>query len=162
MNTEVEPTDIMTDTEQATALSGETVSALGAPDAAGPQFVRWFREVAPYVHAFRNKTFVVAFGGELVQADALNALVQDLSLLSALGIRLVLIHGSRPQVNEQLRLKGFDQQFGRGIQPTDDAALECAKEAAGEIRLDIEAALAKDYPIRPCRMRRYASFPAIS
>lgn len=149
MKTEVEPTAIMTDTEVVTALNDDTVSALEAPDAAGPQFVRWFREVAPYVHAFRNKTFVVAFGGELVQADALNALVQDLSLLSALGIRLVLVHGSRPQVNEQLRLKGFDQQFGRGRQPTDDAALECAKEAAGEIRLDIEAAFSQGLPNTP-------------
>jgi len=149
MKTEVESTPIMTDTDNVTALNGDTVSALEAPDAAGPQFVRWFREVAPYVHAFRNKTFVIAFGGELVQADALNALVQDLSLLSALGIRLVLVHGSRPQVNEQLRLKGFDQQFGRGMQPTDDAALECAKEAAGEIRLDIEAAFSQGLPNTP-------------
>ena len=149
MNTEVESINIMTDTGQAADATDETVSALGAPDAAGPQFVRWFREVAPYVHAFRNKTFVVAFGGELVQADALNTLVQDLSLLNALGIRLVLIHGSRPQVNEQLRLKGFDQQFDRGIQPTDDAALECAKEAAGEIRLDIEAAFSQGLPNTP-------------
>src|SRR5690606_14015735 len=76
----------------------ETVSALEAAEHSAPQFVRWFREVAPYVHAFRGKTFVVAFGGELIQANALNALVQDLSLLSALGIRLVLVHGSRPQV----------------------------------------------------------------
>ena len=84
MNTEVESINIMTDTGQAADATDETVSALGAPDAAGPQFVRWFREVAPYVHAFRNKTFVVAFGGELVQADALNTLVQDLSLLKRL------------------------------------------------------------------------------
>ena len=98
-----------------------------SPEFAPAQFVRWFREVAPYVHAFRGKTFVVAFGGELVQAGALNTLVQDLSLLSALGIRLVLVHGSRPQVNEQLRLKGYTQQFDRGLSPTDAAALECAK-----------------------------------
>jgi len=127
----------------------ETVSASEAPESAGPQFVRWFREVAPYVHAFRGKTFVVAFGGELVQANALNALVQDLSLLSAIGIRLVLVHGSLPQVNEQLRLKGYTQQFGRGQTPTDDAALECAKEAAGEIRLDIEAAFSQGLPNTP-------------
>ena len=112
-------------------LEPDTVSALEAPEFAPAQFVRWFRDVAPYVHAFRGKTFVVAFGGELVQAGALNALVQDLSLLSSLGIRLVLVHGSRPQVNEQLRLKGFTQQFDRGLAPTDAAALECAKEAAG-------------------------------
>src|SRR5690606_6533358 len=60
------------------------------PETSPAQFVRWFREVAPYVHAFRGKTFVVAFGGELVQTGGLNSLVQDLSLLSALGIRLVL------------------------------------------------------------------------
>ncbi|CCJ49055.1 amino-acid N-acetyltransferase [Bordetella parapertussis] len=124
-------------------LEPDTVSALEAPEFAPAQFVRWFREVAPYVHAFRGKTFVVAFGGELVQAGALNVLVQDLSLLSALGIHLVLVHGSRPQVNEQLRLKGYTQQFGRGLAPTDPAALECAKEAAGEIRLDIEAAFSQ-------------------
>lgn len=149
MNTEVELPSIMTESDPPSSSSEETVSALEAAESAAPQFVRWFREVAPYVHAFRGKTFVVAFGGELVQAEALNALVQDLSLLSALGIRLVLVHGSRPQVNEQLRLKGFDQQFGRGRQPTDDAALECAKEAAGEIRLDIEAAFSQGLPNTP-------------
>jgi amino-acid N-acetyltransferase len=131
-------------------LESDTVSALEAPEFAAAQFVRWFRDVAPYVHAFRGKTFVVAFGGELVQAGALNALVQDLSLLSSLGIRLVLVHGSRPQVNEQLRLKGFTQQFDRrGMAPTDSAALECAKEAAGEIRLDIEAAFSQGLPNTP-------------
>ncbi|MDM9558165.1 amino-acid N-acetyltransferase [Bordetella petrii] len=130
-------------------LEPDTVSAQDAPEFAPAQFVRWFREVAPYVHAFRGKTFVVAFGGELVQAGALNALVQDLSLLSALGVRLVLVHGSRPQVNEQLRLKGYTQQFDRGLAPTDPAALECAKEAAGEIRLDIEAAFSQGLPNTP-------------
>jgi len=126
------------------------------PETSPAQFVRWFREVAPYVHAFRGKTFVVAFGGELVQAGALNSLVQDLSLLSALGIRLVLVHGSRPQVNEQLRLKGFTQRFDRGLRVTDADALECAKEAAGEIMLDIEAAFSQGLPNTPmshARMR---------
>ena len=131
------------------SLEQETVSAQEAPEFAAAQFVRWFRDVAPYVHAFRGKTFVVAFGGELVQANALNDLVQDLSLLSALGIRLVLVHGSRPQVNEQLRLKGFHAQFDRGRAPMDADALECAKEAAGEIRLDIEAAFSQGLPNTP-------------
>jgi len=141
--------DIGSAQESSNIPSDATVSAQEAPEFAAPQFVRWFREVAPYVHAFRGKTFVVAFGGELVHANALNALVQDLSLLSALGIKLVLVHGSRPQVNEQLRLKGFSQQFDRGRAPTDADALECAKEAAGEIRLDIEAAFSQGLPNTP-------------
>lgn len=127
----------------------DTVSAQDAPEFAPAQFVRWFRDVAPYVHDFRGKTFIVAFGGELVGDGALNTLVQDLSLLSALGVRLVLVHGSRPQVNEQLKLKGYNTQFGRGTEPTSVEALECAKEAAGEIRLDIEAAFSQGLPNTP-------------
>jgi amino-acid N-acetyltransferase len=127
----------------------DTYSAQDAPEFAPAQFVRWFREVAPYVHDFRGKTFVVAFGGELINDGALDALIADLSLLSALGIKLVLVHGSRPQVNEQLLLKGYTTKFGRGIEPTTADALECAKEAAGEIRLDIEAAFSQGLPNTP-------------
>ncbi len=131
------------------ATTDDILSAQDAPENAPAQFVRWFRDVAPYVHDFRGKIFVIGFGGELVRDGALNALVQDLSLLSALGIRLILVHGSRPQVNEQLRLKGYATQFGRGTEPTSADALECAKEAAGEIRLDIEAAFSQGLPNTP-------------
>ena len=64
------------------------------------QFVQWFREIAPYIHIFKGKTFVIAFSGELIQIGALNALVQDLSLLSSLGIHILLVHGLLPQVNK--------------------------------------------------------------
>ena len=113
------------------------------------QFVQWLRSVAPYIHAFRGKTFVVAFPGELVMAGALPVLAQDLSLLHALGIRIVVVHGSRPQVEEQLALRNVEARFHQGIRITDAAALECAKEAAGELRLDIEAAFSQGLPNTP-------------
>ncbi len=113
------------------------------------RFVAWLREVAPYVHAHRGKTFVVAFSGGLVEAGALTRLVHDLSLLSAMGIRLVLVHGSRPQVQAQLALKGVPARFHADVRITDTAALECAKEASGEIRLDIEAAFSQGLPSTP-------------
>ena len=113
------------------------------------QFVAWLRDVAPYVHAHRGRTFVVAFGGELIEAGRLNGLVHDLSLLHAMGIRLVLVHGSRPQVQAQMALKGLTPRFRDGLRITDAAALECAKEAAGEIRLDIEAAFSQGLPNTP-------------
>ena len=113
------------------------------------QFVQWLRSVAPYIHAFRGKTFVVAFPGELVMAGALPVLAQDLSLLHALGIRIVIVHGSRPQVEEQLALRNVEARFHQGIRITDAAALECAKEAAGELRLDIEAAFSQGLPNTP-------------
>ncbi len=113
------------------------------------QFVGWLRSVAPYIHAFRGKTFVVAFPGELVMTGALPVLAQDLSLLHALGIRIVIVHGSRPQVEEQLALRKVEAHFHNGLRITDSAALECAKEAAGELRLDIEAAFSQGLPNTP-------------
>jgi amino-acid N-acetyltransferase len=113
------------------------------------QFVQWLRSVAPYIHAFRGKTFVVAFPGELVAAGALPVLAHDLSLLHALGIKVVVVHGSRPQVEEQLALRNVEARFHNGLRITDTAAMECAKEAAGELRLDIEAAFSQGLPNTP-------------
>ena len=113
------------------------------------QFVQWLRSVAPYIHAFRGKTFVVAFPGELVSAGALPVLAQDLSLLHALGIKVVIVHGSRPQVEEQLALRHVQPRFHSGLRITDTPAMECAKEAAGELRLDIEAAFSQGLPNTP-------------
>ncbi|HYD80687.1 MAG TPA: amino-acid N-acetyltransferase [Paucimonas sp.] len=113
------------------------------------EFVQWLRSVAPYVHAFRGKTFVVAFPGELVAAGALPVLAQDLSLLHALGIKVVVVHGSRPQVLEQLALRNVQSRYHNGLRITDAAAMECAKEAAGELRLDIEAAFSQGLPNTP-------------
>src|SRR5690606_18110394 len=113
------------------------------------QFVQWLRSVAPYIHAFRGQTFVIAFPGELVKAGALPVLAQDLSLLHALGIKVVIVHGSRPQVEEQLALRNMAPRFHNGLRITDTAAMECAKEAAGELRLDIEAAFSQGLPNTP-------------
>jgi amino-acid N-acetyltransferase len=113
------------------------------------QFVQWLRSVAPYIHAFRGKTFVVAFPGELVKAGALPVLAHDLSLLHALGIKIVIVHGSRPQVVEQLALRNLEPHYHNGVRVTDAPAMECAKEAAGELRLDIEAAFSQGLPNTP-------------
>jgi amino-acid N-acetyltransferase len=113
------------------------------------QFVHWLRSVAPYIHAFRGKTFVVAFPGELVKSGALPVLAHDLSLLHALGIKVVIVHGSRPQVEEQLALRNVEPRYHNGVRITDAAAMECAKEAAGELRLDIEAAFSQGLPNTP-------------
>lgn len=113
------------------------------------QFVSWLRAVAPYIHAFRGKTLVIGITGELVAAGRLNALVYDLSLLHAMGMRLVLVYGSRPQVDEQMKLRGAENLFHQGLRITDPVALECAKEAAGELRLDIEAAFSQGLPNTP-------------
>ena len=112
-------------------------------------FVPWFRAVAPYIHAYHGKTFVVGMAGELIAAGKLNAFVQDLALLHAMGIKLVLVHGFRPQVNEQLAAKGHVSRFSRGQRITDAVALDAAQEAAGQLRFEIEAAFSQGLPNTP-------------
>ena len=112
-------------------------------------FVPWFRAVAPYMHAYRGKTFVVAMAGELIAAGKLNAFVQDLAILHSMGIKLVLVHGFRPQVNEQLAAKGHVSRFSHGLRITDAVALDCAQEAAGQLRFEIEAAFSQGLPNTP-------------
>jgi len=105
------------------------------------QFVHWFRSAAPYIHGFRNKTFVVAFGGEMVSEDQFVALAHDLNLLNSLGVRLVLVHGARPQIEEELTERGAAIRYADGMRVTDEDALKCVKEAAGTVRVEIEALL---------------------
>ena len=112
-------------------------------------FVPWFRAVAPYIHAYRGKTFVVAIAGELIEAGKLSLFAQDVSILHAMGIKLVLVHGFRPQVNEQLRAKGHESRYSHGLRITDEVALDCAQEAAGQLRFEIEAAFSQGLPNTP-------------
>ncbi len=112
-------------------------------------FVPWFRAVAPYIHAYRGKTFVVGMAGELIAAGKLSAFAQDLSILHAMGIKLVLVHGFRPQVTEQLRAKGQTSRYSHGKRITDPVALDCAQEAAGQLRFEIEAAFSQGLPNTP-------------
>jgi amino-acid N-acetyltransferase len=112
-------------------------------------FVPWFRAVAPYIHAYRGKIFVVAVAGEMIAAGKLNTFVQDLSILHAMGIKLVLVHGFRPQVNEQLAAKGHVSRFSHGTRITDPVALDAAQEAAGQLRFEIEAAFSQGLPNTP-------------
>ena len=104
-------------------------------------FVDWFRSVAPYINAFRGKTFVIAFGGEVVADGKFVELAQDFNLLAALGIRLVLVHGARPQIEQHLAKNNLGDTYHQGIRMTDAQTMQCVKEAVGRVRVEIEALL---------------------
>ena len=113
-------------------------------------FVRWFRQVAPYVHAFRGRTFVIGFGGELVaERGRFTRFVHDVNLLAALGIRLALVHGARPQIEAELKAKGHRSRYAKGLRITDAASLVAVKHAAGVLRVEIEALLSQGLPNSP-------------
>lgn len=113
------------------------------------RFIDWFQSVAPYIHAFRGKTFVIAFGGDLVADGRFFDLTHDLNLLAALGVQLVLVHGARQQIESRLAELGHKRRFHGGLRVTDDVALGIAKEASGRLRVEIEALLSMGLPNSP-------------
>jgi amino-acid N-acetyltransferase len=114
-----------------------------------PSFVDWFRAAAPYIHAFRGKTFVIAFGGDAMLREDFVDLIHDVNLLHALGVRLVLVHGVRPQVEERLQASGEAPQYVQGKRVTDADTLEHVKDAVGSVRVDIESMLSIGLPNTP-------------
>ena len=113
------------------------------------RLVAWVRQAAPYIHAFRGRTFVIAFGGEVLEAGAAQALIHDIALLDSMGIRLVLVHGARPQIDAEMRARGLTPKFHKGLRVTDAEALECVKRAMGVTRIEIEALLSQGLPNTP-------------
>lgn len=104
-------------------------------------YVKWFRHTSPYINAHRGKTFVIAFPGEAVTHANFHNLVHDFALLDSLGIKLVLVHGARQQINEQLQKVGLSSNFMLGRRVTDPEGMTAVQEAVGKVRLQIEALL---------------------
>lgn len=114
---------------------------INSPTFLAKDFVQWFRSATPYIHAFGGRTFVIAFGGEIVDEKQFIALSHDLNLLASLEVRLVLVHGARPQIEERLKRVKLTPTLHNGLRVTDDEAMEIVKEANGAVRVEIEALL---------------------
>jgi amino-acid N-acetyltransferase len=113
------------------------------------RLVAWIRQAAPYIHAFRGRSFVIAFGGEMLAEGEAQALIHDVALLDAIGIRLVLVHGNRPQIDAEMHSRGLEPRFHRDMRVTDADAMECVKRAMGVSRFDIQALLSQGLPNTP-------------
>ena len=105
------------------------------------KFVEWFRSASPYIRVHRGRTFVVQFDDTAVADETFNDLIHDLALLNSLGIRLVLVFGTRSSIEQRLEENGIALDYHNGIRITTGEAMECVKEAAGKLRVEIEARL---------------------
>lgn len=116
--------------------------------------IRWFRNTAPYINAHRGKTFVLMLGGDVAQHENFAHIIHDIALLNSLGVRLVLIHGSRSAIDERLARAGVESAFHDNKRITDNAAMEHVKDAAGSLRAQIEALLSMGLPNSPMQGSR--------
>lgn len=112
-------------------------------------FVKWFRAATPYIHRWGGATFVIAFGGEVLADGEFQQLTHDINVLESLEVRVVLVHGTRPQIEEQMRQHGVTPRYEHNRRVTDAQALACVKEANGIVRVEMEALLSMELANSP-------------
>ena len=105
------------------------------------ELVNWFRSSAPYINAHRNKTFVLMLGGEALETGNFQHIINDIALLNSLGVKLVLVHGVRPQIQKQLDLHGHKSRFEKDVRITEEKSLALIKQAVGAVQIELQARL---------------------
>lgn len=103
------------------------------------QYIDWFRHSSSYINAHRKKVFVVLLTGEAVAHDNFSNIVHDITLLHSLGVKLVLVHGARPQINQALDQAGLEVRYHNALRITDADGLHAIKQVVGGMSIDIEA-----------------------
>ncbi len=105
------------------------------------QYVQWFRSCAPYIHSHRGRTFIISLAGETIEHENFAHIIHDIALLNSLGIKLILVHGARPQIAQQLDALNMTTEFKDGWRITDKKTLPAIEQAVGQVRLNIESRL---------------------
>ncbi len=108
--------------------------------------IEWFREASPYINEHSGKTVVLCVPDRFFGIDLLATLAHDVTLLSHLGVRLIVSFGLRSDIDA--RLHG-DPIFHNGRRVTDDMALTAMIESAGTARSELEALLSMGLPNTP-------------
>jgi amino-acid N-acetyltransferase len=113
------------------------------------EYVQWFRGAAPYIKAHRKKTFVIMVSDDVIYSDSFIGLVHDIALLNHLGIKLVILHGSRNSIDKHLADNNLESRFHNNIRITDSDTLPLVVQAINEVKTFFESRLSMGLPNTP-------------
>ena len=108
------------------------------PDQSSCTHIRFFREAAPYIQAHKGKTFVIALSSSLLDSDSFTQIISDIAILSTLGVKLILVHGTRNQLEQAIQQQKLSSKFHKSLRITTPQILEISKNIVGRVRVDIE------------------------
>lgn len=100
-------------------------------------------EALPYIQKYNGKTVVVKYGGNAMISEELRqAVISDIILLHLVGIRVVVVHGGGPEINDMLRKIGKESHFVNGLRYTDEETMEIVQQVlCGKVNKDLVATL---------------------
>lgn len=104
-------------------------------------YVEWFRHSSPYINAHRGKTFVIFMPGEAIESAQFSNIINDLALMDSLGVQLVLVHGSRPQIDEILTSHHIESHIHAGARITPKNQIQEIIRASAGVRVLLEGRL---------------------
>ena len=100
-------------------------------------------EALPYLQKYNNKVVVVKYGGNAMTNDDLkHAVMEDIVMLSIVGIKVVLVHGGGPEINDMLKRVGKESRFVNGLRYTDEETVDIVQMVlAGKVNKDLVSML---------------------
>lgn len=100
-------------------------------------------EALPYLQEYNGKVVVVKYGGNAMTNEELKqAVMDDIVLLSLVGIKVVLVHGGGPEINAMLKKTGKESKFVNGLRYTDEETIDIVQMVlAGKVNKDLVSLL---------------------
>ena len=100
-------------------------------------------DALPYIQRYNNKIVVIKYGGNAMTNEMLkDAVMSDIVLLSLVGVKVVLVHGGGPEINDMLNRVGIESKFINGLRYTDAATVDIVKMVlSGKVNKELVAHL---------------------
>lgn len=100
-------------------------------------------EALPYIQKYSGKTVVVKYGGSaMISGELRRAVISDVILLNLVGVRVVVVHGGGPEINDMLHKIGKEPVFVDGLRHTDRETMDIVQQVlCGKVNKDLVSTL---------------------